>query len=133
GGTVVIGSGAKLTDSANLSSGYNPTGTITFTLYSPSNVAVYTDVVTVSGNSTYNTSTGNNPGGYLPTVAGIYHWVAAYNGDDNNNIATSGLGDEPETVFSPVTIGDYVWEDKNGNGKQDGEPGIHGVTVLLYR
>ena len=40
GGTVVIGSGTKLTDTAVLSGGFNPTGTITFTLYSPSNVAV---------------------------------------------------------------------------------------------
>lgn len=33
----------------------------------------------------------------------------------------------------PASIGDYVWEDKNGNGKQDnGEPGIGGVTVELY-
>ena len=50
-----------------LSGGFNPTGTITFTLFNPSNVAVYTDVVTVSGNGTYTTAAGNNPGGYLPT------------------------------------------------------------------
>ena len=40
GGTVVIGSGAKLTDSATLSGGYNETGSITFSLYSPTNVVV---------------------------------------------------------------------------------------------
>ena len=49
GNSVVIGSGVPLTDTAHLSGGFNPTGTITFTLYNPSNVAVYTDVVTVSG------------------------------------------------------------------------------------
>ncbi len=60
----------QLTDTATLSGGINPTGTITFTLYNPSHVAVYTDTVTVSGNGTYDTSTGTNPGGYLPTVGG---------------------------------------------------------------
>ncbi|MBK8055291.1 MAG: carboxypeptidase regulatory-like domain-containing protein [Saprospiraceae bacterium] len=34
--------------------------------------------------------------------------------------------------YRPATIGDFVWEDKNGNGIQDaGEPGIAGVTVTL--
>src|SRR5207244_3885270 len=67
GGTVVIGSGAKLNDVANLSGGFSPTGTITFTLYTPANVAVYVDHVTVSGNGSYDTTTmGDNAGGFLP-------------------------------------------------------------------
>ncbi|MBK9151776.1 MAG: hypothetical protein IPM26_12625 [Saprospiraceae bacterium] len=32
----------------------------------------------------------------------------------------------------PASLGDFVWEDKNGNGIQDaGEPGIAGVVVML--
>ena len=62
GGTIIIGSGTKLTDTAVLSGGFNPTGTITFTLYSPSNVAVYTDVVTVSGNGTLHHRHGHQSG-----------------------------------------------------------------------
>src|SRR5262249_6212512 len=60
GGTVLLGSGVKLSDSAVLSGGFNPGGTITFTLYDPTNAVVYTDVVTVSGNGSYNTSVGTN-------------------------------------------------------------------------
>jgi hypothetical protein len=93
GGTVVIGSGAKLTDSANLSAGFNLTGTITFTLYSPANSVVDTETVTVSGNGTYTT-----PNGYLPATTGTYQWVAGYSGDNNNNSAISPLGSEPEGV-----------------------------------
>lgn len=34
--------------------------------------------------------------------------------------------------FKPASIGDFVWEDTNGNGIQDaGEPGLGGVTVVL--
>ncbi len=33
----------------------------------------------------------------------------------------------------PATVGDFIWQDNNGNGEQDaGEPGIPGVTVQLY-
>jgi hypothetical protein len=37
------------------------------------------------------------------------------------------------TQEQPFTIGDFVWEDQNGDGCQDPmEPGIEGVTVQLY-
>src|SRR5438270_708994 len=98
GGTVVLGSGTKLTDTAVLSGGFNPTGTITFTLYSPSHVVLYTDVVTVTGNGTYTTATGTNPGGYLPTVTGTYLWTASYSGDSNNSGATDNGQNENEVV-----------------------------------
>ena len=34
-------------------------------------------------------------------------------------------------LVAPATIGDRVWDDKNANGSDDGEPGIGGVTVIL--
>jgi hypothetical protein len=93
---VAVGSGVPLTDSATLAGGFNPTGTIAFTLVGPGGGVVETEVVTVSGNGTYST-----PHGFVPTAAagaGTYHWVAAYSGDANNNPVTSPLGSEPETV-----------------------------------
>ncbi|MDG6258011.1 MAG: SdrD B-like domain-containing protein, partial [Methanomicrobiaceae archaeon] len=43
---------------------------------------------------------------------------------------------EPTPAPKPIpkgNIGDFVWEDRNGNGIQDeGEPGIKGVEVILY-
>ena len=87
-----------LTDSATLSGGYNPTGTITFYLFAPGATSsthrqqrVYSDTVTVSGDGTYTTASGTNPGGYMPTVAGTYEWVAVYSGDSNNSGVTSPL------------------------------------------
>jgi hypothetical protein len=59
---------------------------------------VYSDVVTVSGNSTYSTATGTNPGGYAPSVAGTYQWLAVYSGDVNNKPAGTAFGDIPEVV-----------------------------------
>ena len=50
---------------------------------------------------------------------------------------TLASGDDDRTldagVYIPATIGDFVWEDVNGNGIQDnGELGIAGVTVQLH-
>ena len=44
---------------------------------------------------------------------------------ENNTTVDAGF-------YKPASLGDFVWEDKNGNGVQDaGEPGIAGVTVTL--
>src|SRR5205823_6230550 len=86
-------SGALLTDSATLSGGFNPTGTITFQLFAPNSFLVHTETVTVNGNGTYTT-----PVGFLPTEVGTYQWVASYSGDINNDRAISAFGDEPQTV-----------------------------------
>ncbi len=109
GGTVVVGSGTYLTDSAELSGSYNGTGSITFYLFAPgvtpngtNSNNVYSDTMTVSGNGTYETVSGSNPGGYLPTEAGTYQWVVSYNGDSNNHGATSTFTTEPQVV-SPAS------------------------------
>lgn len=85
--------GATLKDTATLSGGSNPTGSITFTLYDPSGTAVHTEQVTVSGNGSYQTPTGHVAG-----TQGTWHWKAAYGGDANNLPASSNAADEPVVV-----------------------------------
>jgi hypothetical protein len=75
-----------LMDKAVLSGGYNPTGTITFTLYYGSTL-VDTETVSVNGTGRYTTPTGYS----LPTtgtVIGIYQWDVNYSGDPNNETAS---------------------------------------------
>jgi uncharacterized repeat protein (TIGR01451 family) len=101
-----------LTDSATLSGGYNPGGSITFYLFAPgvtpntnNSNNVYSDKVTVNnGNGIYTTATGTNPGGFVPTATGTYQWVAVYSGDGNNVSVTSPFGSEPETVTAVAQI-----------------------------
>ena len=100
GSTVTLGGGGKLTDTAVLAGGYNPGGTITFTLYDPSSAVVYTNVVTVTGNGTYSTNSGTNPGGYSPAVTGTFHWTATYSGDSNNNGAPDNGQNEDQVVIA---------------------------------
>ena len=98
-----------LKDAATLAGGYYETGTLTFDLYGPDGLTVvHTEVVSVSGNGTYNT-----PVGYtLPTtgtVIGTYQWIVSYNGDINNNGVTSVKGSEPVNVdVESTTVQDLV-------------------------
>jgi hypothetical protein len=96
----VPGGPNSLTDSGTLSGGFNPTGTITFTLYGPGDATcagaeVGHDTVTVTGNS---------PPDYSGTVAitapGLYRWIANYSGDasGNNNPTTNTCNGTNENV-----------------------------------
>jgi hypothetical protein len=103
--SVTIGpSPTTFNDTALLSGGDSPTGTITFTLYHGATL-VDTETASVSGNSSYTTPTGYT----LPstgTVSGIYQWDATYNGDGNNTSASdNGATNEQVTVVSPCGTG----------------------------
>ena len=106
--TVTLGANAvTLTDTATLSRGFNPTGTITFTLFHNGGpTPVDTETVTVTGNGTYTTPTGFP----LPTsgaVTGIYQWNATYSGDTNNNTAsdTGSVAEQVTVAIASPTLG----------------------------
>jgi hypothetical protein len=95
--------GVVLSDTATVSGGSSPTGTVTFVLFPPSNAtcsangtaAVYTSPAeTLSGGTA-------TSGSYTTTSAagaGTYLWVATYSGDANNSGAASGCTAEAVTV-----------------------------------
>jgi uncharacterized repeat protein (TIGR01451 family) len=87
--TVTLGDNSvTLTDSATLSAGFNPTGTITFTLfYKGGSTPLDTETVAINGNGIYTTPSGFT----LPStgmVTGTYQWNATYSSDGNNNTAS---------------------------------------------
>ncbi|MDQ6804016.1 MAG: Ig-like domain-containing protein, partial [Actinomycetota bacterium] len=78
-----VAAGGTISDSAVLSGGVAPTGSITFNVYGPndatcSSAPAFTSTATVTGNGTY--SSGN----FTPTAVGTYRFVASYGGDANN-------------------------------------------------
>jgi uncharacterized repeat protein (TIGR01451 family) len=95
--TVMLG--GRLQDVADLTGGFDPTGSITFSLYAPGvdptvGPATYMETVTgVNGDGTYQTTVG-----FVANATGTWHWVATYNGDSNNNSVSSGPLDEPVTI-----------------------------------
>ncbi|NNF35558.1 MAG: T9SS type A sorting domain-containing protein, partial [Saprospiraceae bacterium] len=57
---------------------------------------------------------------------GMSHIITLESGEDEDRI-DAGL-------YEPASLGDFVWEDENGDGLQDnGEAGVNGVEVNLYR
>ena len=75
--------GGMITDSATINGGKNPTGNVSFAVYSPNDAncagaPLSSTSVTVNGNGTYTSP------GYTPTAAGTYRWVARYSGDAAN-------------------------------------------------
>ena len=94
--------GMPVSDTATLSSGVTPTGTITFNVYPAGDTTCHLDpiktyTVNVNGNSKYT----SDP--FTPSGVGVYQWVAAYGGDDNNKPASSNCGDEPLEVGASTT------------------------------
>ena len=81
------------------------------------------------------------PGGFTPTGSG----QGSDPGKDSDagaggktGVITLAPGQQDLTVdagfYRLVKLGDFVWDDLNGDGIQDpGEPGVEGVVVNLYR
>lgn len=84
--TVTFGLGAGAT--AVLSGGVNPTGSVTFSLYSGScsGSLAYTASVPVTGDGSYKSPS------FTTTSTGSFYWVASYSGDTNNNPVASQCG-----------------------------------------
>ena len=76
--------GTPLTDTATLSGGTAPTGSIIFRLYGPNDAtcatAIFTSTIPVNGNGSYTSAPG-----FAPTAPGTYRWRAFYSGDEVNN------------------------------------------------
>jgi hypothetical protein len=88
--TLLAPFGSPISDVANLSGGSNPTGTLTFNVYTDGECAtppVYTNTVPVAGNGQY--SSGN----FVPTEDAAYIWRVSYSGDANNAAVSTVCGD----------------------------------------
>jgi hypothetical protein len=112
-GSGLLAVGQSTTDTATVSGGYNPTGTVTFKVYSDDNcsgpLTLLDSDVPLSGE----TATVS----YTATAPGALYWVATYNGDDNNNGANGSCSADPlnvnataltQTISFGQRLGPYV-------------------------
>jgi hypothetical protein len=90
GGTV---GSTTVTDTATLTGGLSPTGTVTFRLFS--DATCMAQVFTSTNPVTNGQATS---GSFAPTAAGTYRWTAAYSGDARNNPVVSTCGAPNESV-----------------------------------
>jgi uncharacterized repeat protein (TIGR01451 family) len=124
--------GTFLNDSATLTGGFNPTGSVTFSLFDPTNptcapggpAPVYTETVPLSGLTAVTNNTT-----VAATTAGTWHWTATYPGDLNNAPATSACADEPVIVLAPPTADLLVMKFDSPDPVLNGSPLTYTVTV----
>src|SRR2546426_850878 len=86
--------GGQVSDVAHLTLGTNPTGTISFRLYSDAGCTslVFTSSAIVDhGNGDYAS------GPFTANEGGAYRWIASYSGDGNNNAFTTACNEPNET------------------------------------
>jgi hypothetical protein len=102
---VAVTLGGAIHDTAHLSGGVAPTGTMTFRLYGLGDMGcmanpIFTSTVRVAGNGDYVSQS------FVPAVAGVYRWVADYSGDAANRPAgPTTCGDSAElAIVRPPTI-----------------------------
>lgn len=96
--------GVPVTDTATVSGGSSPTGTVTFRLYA--NNTCTTQVFTSTNALSGATATS---GSFTPAAAGTYYWTATYNGDGNNNTAMSPcLAPNASVVITPFQAPPYT-------------------------
>jgi hypothetical protein len=90
--------GGQISDTANLTGGVNPTGTVTFTFFPPADTncagqPVFTSPpVAVNGPGSYTSAP------FTPTVAGTYRTIASYSGNAGNAPVTTKCNDNNESV-----------------------------------
>ncbi len=90
--------GGKISDTATLSGGSAPTGSLTFSAFSPADPSckaapVFTSPpVAVSGAGSYSSAA------LTATAVGTYRFVASYSGDANNSAGSSACADANEAV-----------------------------------
>jgi hypothetical protein len=122
--------GVAISDSAAVSGGLNPTGTVSFALFGPGDptCAGPNLVAALSGFANVPLSGGSaTSAAFTTSQAGTYNWIASYSGDSNNNPASSACGAEQVVVAPPpfacsitssivsnfngtaVPAGDYIW------------------------
>jgi hypothetical protein len=86
--------GGAIRDTAHLSGGFHPSGTITFRLYAPGDRtcagnAVFASTVAVAGNNDYTSHS------FIPTSPGGYRWIVGYSGDFHNHRAGPTVCGDP--------------------------------------
>ena len=129
--------GGTIRDTAVLSGGSSPTGTITFALYSASDATCSTVLheatVAVGGDGSYLSPP------VMPTSTGSYQWVASYGGDANNQSVSGSCNDPTERsavtaalcVRSPAALRGVPETVRNSLSAYVPAAGVKSVTFYL--
>jgi hypothetical protein len=129
------------TDTATVSGGDSPTGTVTFNAYTGTSVDACSG--TPAATNTEPLSSGSSTSAPFALAVGSYEVQAVYSGDTNNLSATSACGSEPFTVTAPPTPSIKTVASDSGDSLVLGSTGtlsdtatvtgVSGGTVTFYQ
>jgi Ca2+-binding RTX toxin-like protein len=140
---ITVGAGS-LSDQATVTGIVSPVGpqTVTFALYGPNDATCAGTAVFVNSAPLNGDASQSAP--FTPATAGTYRWRATYDGDDNNNPATSACNELTETrtvarntpaiatVASPdITLGAALSDQATVSGLVNGSAGAN-ITFELF-
>ncbi|MGI8983253.1 MAG: FGLLP motif-containing membrane protein [Acidimicrobiales bacterium] len=89
--------GGSIFDTATVTGGFNPTGSVTFRLYGPDDSTCTSAAVSTGSAPLTVNGTATSPS-FAPSLPGTYRWVASYGGDPNNLAASGACNDPNESV-----------------------------------
>lgn len=112
--TTAAAKGAALSDTAHLSGGLLPGGTITFRLYGPNdatcgNPAIDSETVSVAGNGDYPSDA------FVVSAAGTYRFTAEYSGD-SSNLGVKPVCNLPDESLDVVAVTPTLTSTASPNG-----------------
>jgi RHS repeat-associated protein len=89
--------GGTITDTATLTGGFSPTGSISWNVYNVTDTSCNAPLNSSQLTANLTNKSAISPA-FTPTAAGTYQFVATYNGDANNQTVSGGCGDPSEQV-----------------------------------
>ncbi len=116
----------QVTDTATLSAGTNPTGSITFLLFPPNDPTCTGRIVDVKATVPISDPTSITSPPYTPNLAGTYHWIDIYSGDLHNGAVQGTCTDANESVI--VTPAPTGAANPGGSNPTPGSPGLTPTT-----
>src|SRR5581483_5781839 len=84
--------GGQVTDTATISGGFQPTGSVSWNVYAASDTSCQTPLNSSPLTGSLSGGSASSPS-YTPTAPGTYQLVASYGGDQNNETASTKCGD----------------------------------------
>jgi hypothetical protein len=120
--------GVALHDTAKVTGAFLPTGTVTFSLYGPSNTTCTASPIFASTVALSSTGTATSASFSGTTATGTYNWVASYSGDASSAPSKSKCGAEPVSVTASAVKG--ITTPGTGLAGSIGQVGV-GIELLL--
>jgi len=117
--------GGPISDTATLSGGFYPTGTMRFAVFGPndptcSNGAIFTTTIQISGNGTYSSAP------FTTSTGGTYRFEASYSGDANNTSAGPDSCSDPSQ--SVAVAGNAIF-----TNPWDGQPNVDTTMPFTWK